>query len=244
MFNSNFTKILGDKMNYTLLKEFEKYVDGKFDECISPVSVLPFLCSKYDCNHKSMLNDLSNDFDLKEITLNNTDDVINYFYLESGINNQNAFKFIFHEILDNIHEHSKFSHAFVLSRCYADVIDYCFLDDGISIQNSFENNNFSFENDCDAILNAVNGMSTKQISGFIERGYGLNNIVSLTSLDNNGAVLIASRNGMIYIDKNKIYKRKLSKITINGCIVALRLNVNQDFNNFYTLIDGHHTFEE
>ena len=63
-------------------------------------------------------------------------------------------------------------------------------------------------------------------------------------MDNNGAVLIASRNGMIYIDKNKIYKRELFKITINGCIVALRLNVNQDFNNFYTLIDGHHTFEE
>ena len=58
MLNSNFTKILGDKMNYTLLKEFEKYVDGKFDECISPVSVLPFLCSKYDYNYESILNEL------------------------------------------------------------------------------------------------------------------------------------------------------------------------------------------
>ena len=229
-------------MNYTLLKEFEKYADGKFEECISPVSVLPFLCSKYDYNYESILNDLSKDFSLKEITLYNSDQVINHFYLDSGINNQNAFKFIFHEILDNIYDHSKFSHAFALSRRYADVIDYCFLDDGISIQNSFENNNFDFENDCDAILKAVNGKSTKQVSGYLERGYGLNNIVSLTALDNNGAALIASRNGMVYIDKNKIYKRELSKITINGCMVALRLNINRDFNNFYTLIDGHHFF--
>ena len=230
-------------MNYTLLNEFEKYVNDDFNECISPVSLLPFLCSKYDCNYKRMLNDLSNDFSLKEITFKNSDDVINDFYLESGINNQNAFKFIFHEILDNIYEHSKFSHAFALSRRYADVIDYCFFFFFISIQNSFENNNFAFENDCDAILNAINGISTKQISGYIERGYGFNNIVSLTAFDNRGAVLIASRNGMIYIDRNKIYKRELSKITINGCIVGLRLNSNQGFNNFYDQIDGHHTFE-
>ena len=80
-------------MNYTLLKEFEKYADGNFDECISPVCVLPFLCSKNDYNYESILNDLGEDFCLKEIALNNSDQVINHFYLDSGINNQNAFKF-------------------------------------------------------------------------------------------------------------------------------------------------------
>ena len=33
------------------------------------------------------------------------------------------------------------------------------------------------------------------------------------------------------------------KITIDGCIVALRFNLNQDFNNFYSIIYGHHIFE-
>ncbi len=169
--------------------------------------------------------------------------LINDFYSFSGIKNENAFKFIMHEVIDNMYEHSHFTQAYALSKACANIIDYCFLDNGISIQKSFENNNFDFKDDCDAILKAINGKSTKQVSGYIERGYGLNNIISLLTLENNGSVLIASRKGAVYIDGNKIYLKELSKKSIEGTLICLRFEVNQDFDNFYSLIDGFHNFE-
>ena len=46
--------------------------------------------------------------------------------------------------------------------------DYCFMDNGISIPGSFKKSNIPFKNDCDAIIQAVNGMSTKKEHTLVE----------------------------------------------------------------------------
>ena len=198
---------------------------------------------KHNFQYENILNELSDEYCFKNISLSNTSEIINDLYSKSKIINENVFKFVMHEVIDNIFEHSQFTQAFALAKSCVNIADYCFLDNGISIQNSFENKNFNFKNDSDAILKAINGKSIKQVSGYIERGYGLNNIVSLLTLNNNGSVLIASRRGIVYIDNKKVYLKELLKKSIEGTIICLRFEINQDFNNFYSLIDGFHNFE-
>ena len=46
---------------------------------------------------------------------------------------------------------------------------------------------------------------------FIERGTGLNNTINIVLNGSAGSVLLVSGRGLIYLEKNKVIKRKLSK---------------------------------
>lgn len=93
--------------------------------------------------------------------------------------NQNTMKFIFYELTGNIYDHSKFSEGCISGRSNNGKYDFIFVDNGISIIDSFKNAKYSIENDCDALIKAVNGLSTKNDLGYIERGTGLNNSANI-----------------------------------------------------------------
>lgn len=93
--------------------------------------------------------------------------------------NQNTMKFIFYELTGNIYDHSKFSEACISGKSSDGNYDFIVKDNGISISDSFKNANYSFKNDCDALIKAVNGLSTKNDLGYIERGTGLNNTTNI-----------------------------------------------------------------
>lgn len=167
-------------MEKTLLEEFKKYETIKNEEKIndlnllSPTTILPLICSQ---NLK-----INNSNSIKEINPKK-----GYFEFEKDIisemnipkYNMNTLNFIFHELTSNIYDHSKFTKGLVMGKNYEEFKEIAFIDNGITIPTSLKNSNFSFENDCEAITEAINGLSTKNELGFIERGTGLNNTINI-----------------------------------------------------------------
>ncbi|SDA67681.1 hypothetical protein [Methanobrevibacter millerae] len=232
-------------MEMCLLKDFEKYLKN---ETNSSVMALANLCSKYDFNSNSIKNKLKNlddSFIFNEINSkqDNSSKIINDYFSKFNVKNKNVLRFILHEVIDNMYDHSKFKNAYSLAKNNGGFVDFCLIDDGISIYKSFENNKIDFMDDCTSILMAINGKSTKQINGYVSRGYGLNNIVSLIN-DSNGSILIVSGCGLIYINNNNVFKKSIRNKCIEGTLIAFRLDLTYDFENFYDIIDGHQNFKE
>lgn len=100
------------------------------------------------------------------------------------------------------------------------------MDNGISIPGSFKEFGYNFKNDCEAIINAVNGLSTKNNNDFIERGTGLNNTVNIVTNGAKGAVLIVSGNGLVQITQNNVIVDTIPDNYIDGTLISLRLNSN------------------
>lgn len=151
-----------------------------------------------------------------------TKEIINI--TESPEENINALKYIFHEVITNVYDHSEFNNGFVIGQHYPKLnsTDYCFMDNGISIPGSFKKSGISFKNDCDAIIQAVNGMSTRDNGEYIGRGTGLNSTINIVT-QANGIVLIASGDCVVELTKRKLYSKKIPEEYIKGTLVSLRV---------------------
>lgn len=102
------------------------------------------------------------------------------------------------------------------------------MDNGISIPGSLKEFNIPFKNDCDAIIKAINGESTKTDPvGYVERGTGLNSVINIVTRGARGSVLIASGKGLIEINRNRIFSKEIPQDYINGTLVNLRLHNNR-----------------
>lgn len=140
-----------------------------------------------------------------------------------------ALKYIFYELISNVYDHSEFDNGFVIGQNYprTNDSDFCFMDNGISIPGSLKEYGFTFRNDCEAIINAVNGLSTKHGEEFVGRGTGLNTVINIVTQGANGNVIIASGSGVVEITRSQVYAKHIPKNYIEGTMVGLRLNSNK-----------------
>ena len=83
------------------------------------------------------------------------------------------------------------------------------MDDGVSIPHNFELHDLMGRRDCDAILDAINGKSTKDEFG--SKGWGLNSNAQLFT-ENGGEFSITSRNGMVRIKDGYAVKYDLDDL--------------------------------
>lgn len=209
-------------MENTLLNEFEKYLklkDEKIEDLdeFSPAVALPLSFK--------VKSDVYLELDVRE---DNSVEVTNTILKNLNLNqNISPLKFIFHELIGNIYDHSLFKEAHVMGKSNQDYYEFGFMDDGITIPVSLKNNNFLFKNDCEAIIKAINGLSTKNKTGYIERGTGLNNTINITTNAFKGSVIIVSNGGLVYITHESIISRDIPKNSISGTMICLRMNVNK-----------------
>lgn len=149
-------------MEKALLDEFEKYEaikNGEF-EISNSENLSPTIATLLICNDGFKLNNLKT---IINVEPDNAPIFENKLLNELEIpkTNKNEINFIVHELRNNIYEHSQFSKGLVIGKSYNDFKDISFIDNGINIANSLKNTNNSFKNDCDAIIKAINGLSTK-----------------------------------------------------------------------------------
>lgn len=151
---------------------------------------------------------------------------------------EQSLKYIFHEIITNVYDHSIFDNGFVIGQYWPklNATDYCFMDNGISIPGSFRKAGIPFKNDCDAIIQAINGMSTKDKDEFIGRGTGLNTVVNIVTQGAKGIVLIASGNGVVELTKNNVIARRIPDDYIKGTLVSLRVTSNKNIDIYEHMI--------
>ncbi|MFA0834249.1 MAG: ATP-binding protein [Methanobacterium formicicum] len=136
-----------------------------------------------------------------------------------------ALDLLLYEFTDNIYEHSEFSRAFIMAQKYPkkEFTEICFYDNGISIPGNFSKYGIDYTNDQDAVKKAIEGTSTKD--EFAERGWGINRLVEMFIKEANGEIFIASRNGGVYVDKNKPRLYKLGNTyKIHGTLLSLRIS--------------------
>lgn len=187
------------------------------------------LLEEFERNPKILLNE---NLMIKQLNKINDNSIEATNELISDLNipklNQNTLKFIFYELIGNIYDHSKFSEAHIAGRQNKNKYDFIFMDNGISIINSFKNANYPVENDCDSLMKAINGLSTKNEIGYIERGTGLNNTTNIVVNGFDSEILIVSNNALLYMSSENIILKKIQQSQHNGTLVYLRLNLDSE----------------
>ena len=157
---NNFNTYIG------LMEEHDMYNDEiiVIDKCnfLTPTIILPLVSFMYNYNKaiKDHVNPEVNEYLHKVLgikkhttttfpfrwldeTTDNSEDltkeIINI--MESPQENNNALKYIFHEVITNVYDHSEFNKDFDIGQHYPKLnsTDYCFMDNGISISGSLKN---------------------------------------------------------------------------------------------------------
>lgn len=137
------------------------------------------------------------------------------------------------ELIGNIYEHSEFTYGCVLAQVYQNkqFMEISFFDNGISILGSFEKRGFHYDYGGDAIIDAINGKSTKEdkIDGPNSRGYGLSITTNAYIRDANAEILVVSGDSAVHIisdesENIKFYPYKLGvKLKLSGTLISIRV---------------------
>ncbi len=215
-------------MKNSLLEEFETYKKIKTEKLsnadrLNPTIVLP-LISEGKLNFKET-NSMKKLNKKKDNSVETTNQILENLRIDKA--NISVLKFIFHELIGNIYDHSEFNNAYIMGKTHFDYYEFSFIDDGISIPTSLKNNGYNFKKDSEAIMNALNGLSTKNEFGYIERGTGLNNSTNIVINGYVGSFLIVSGTGLAYITKENIITQKIPKNCIKGTLISLRVKLNE-----------------
>ena len=215
-------------MKRILLNKFEEYENMKKKDIgmdigdFSPTVALPMINNE-KINFKKIDS-------IRKVNVNtdNSEEISNEILEELNINQNNitTLKFVFHELIANIYDHSKFENAYVMGKNDGKFYEFGFLDDGITIPASLKKLQCPIKDDCDAIMQAINGLSSKNELGYIERGTGLNNTINIVTSGSNGEVLIVSGCALIHITKDRITARKIPHDCVKGTLVSLRMNLD------------------
>ena len=150
----------------------------------------------------------------------------------------NCFNYLIGELIDNVYEHSEFSTAWVMAQKYINkrFVEISILDDGISIPGCFEKHDAYFSDDCIAIASAINGKSTKDDG----RGFGLGSSVKLYVDGLGGELLLVSRNGALYKNRDKEFGYNTGNAyQLHGTLISIRVPYPVlQIDNIYDYIDG------
>ena len=117
----------------------------------------------------------------------------------NNLNNDSlqVLKYCIDELLANITEHSQYHNSFIMLQNYPKMneLEFSLMDDGISIPGNFRKYMISFDNDCDSLNMALNGISTKDKNG--ERGFGLHSVFELLTKGMKGDGVLISGRGIL-----------------------------------------------
>lgn len=123
---------------------------------------------------------------------------------------KNVLSHLTSELVNNVAEHSKVRDYWLLAQSYTvprHTVEIVLADCGIGYKKSYENTKWETKTDKDAIINALEGKSSKtELDG---RGFGIPSIVKLFVGALNGKIIILSGDSLIYYKKEKRIEKPL-----------------------------------
>jgi len=147
---------------------------------------------------------------------------------------EHAFKYLLSELIDNIYQHSEFGCANVMAQKYPRLkfVEIAVFDNGISIPGRFEKSGI-VSDDCNAIIDAINGLSTKDR----ERGFGLGSCAKIFTQGIMGEILLVSRKGAIYLKKHNVIAYKLEDNNkLKGTLISVRVPISPKIVDIYAYV--------
>ena len=145
------------------------------------------------------------------------------------------------EMTDNIFEHSRSDHGYILTQCYPKhgYADVCLGDTGITVLGSYRMaGSKEIHTDIDALKAANNGLSTKNLPNAENRGYGIITSKGMLVRGLGGQYLMLSGNA-VYVDtpNGSGYIELPGGIRFKGTVIALRLPYRNDDFRYLDYID-------
>lgn len=145
-------------------------------------------------------------------------------------------KYLIGEAVDNISEHSHSARGYMFMQYYPTkhYLDICIADSGISILGSYRNMpGNTITSDAEALQRAVAGLSTKNLPGAENRGYGISTSRNMLTKGLGGHYFLLSGNAF-HISNRSVSKfvQLPPEISWPGTIIALRIPYlnKEDFN--------------
>ena len=144
-------------------------------------------------------------------------------------------KFLTHELVSNVNEHSKANKYWLLAQYYGAGRNSCEIvlaDCGIGYKNSYKGTEFEVDTDAKAIINALEGKSSKASK---ERGRGIPSIANLFVNGYGGKLVIMSGESILFYEPKKERVEIPLKSYWNGSLVCINFNLKDV--NIYPYID-------
>lgn len=118
-------------------------------------------------------------------------------------------------------------------------VEIIVFDDGLTIPGVFSKNNVSFNNDPEAIKEAISGeISTPKIAQKeIGRGYGLRTCKNLSTEDFKGEIYVFSRKGFVVSKHNKENSTRMIKTPLKGTLICVKINLPKKEIPFYDKVE-------
>ncbi|MDR0894236.1 MAG: hypothetical protein LBN06_02895 [Prevotellaceae bacterium] len=147
-----------------------------------------------------------------------------------------AMRYMLSELIDNITEHSGSEYGYIFAQYYPckKYIDICIADTGITLLGSYrKTNSLGIDNDIEAMRQATQGISTKNLPDAENRGYGIVTSKNMLAEGLKGQFLMFSGGAFYRKTENEEVVYELpNTIKWNGTIALLRIpySYNSNFN--------------
>jgi hypothetical protein len=149
--------------------------------------------------------------------------------------NKTTLKYFTSEIINNVNEHAKIDNCWILAQYYSKPNKTCEIiiaDCGIGYKKSYEGTKYQVTNDKDAIINALEGKSSK--TDWEGRGNGIRSISKLCVNGFGGKLVIISGNAAVYYKQGQRKEIEMESYW-NGALVGINF-IPKDI-NIYKFID-------
>jgi len=135
-----------------------------------------------------------------------------------------SLKHLTSELVNNVNEHAKIGHYWLFAQYWENknTCEIVLADCGIGYRKSYAGTEFEVNNDFDAIVNALEGKSSKKYPQ--ERGYGIPTIRNMFVNGYGGKLVIISGDSGIYYRQDKRKEFKL-KSYWQGSLVGINFNI-------------------
>jgi hypothetical protein len=133
---------------------------------------------------------------------------------------KNILLYLTSELVNNVNEHARIDHYWLLAQYYPNknICEITMADSGIGYKKSYKGTKFEVPTDEEAIINALEGKSSKaELNG---RGNGIPSVSKISVNGFDGKLIIMSGNALVYYKKDE---RKEIKIKSNwkGSLVSM-----------------------
>ena len=182
---------------------------------------------------------LSKDTDVKNSITSAVEDFI---VSESGIENNvaQALRYIIDEIIDNITEHADTPTGVISASWDKASLMVCIADAGKTIYGSYLDGNFNqIYSDQVALQAAVSGVSTKNLPGAENRGYGISTSADMIVRGMNSTLMMLSGRGFLFRDISRNDFTELPDVIfLPGTLVCFTMPIKKTLFSLYNHIGG------